>query len=83
MRKALHIDSWYAASAARTTAFPALQGDLQVDVCVLGAGITGLSAAIHLAERGYRVAVLESHSVGWGASGRSGGQMISMSQAPS
>lgn len=76
MPESPQIASWYAASAALSTDYPALQGELQVDVCVLGAGITGLSTAIHLAERGYRVAVLESHSVGWGASGRSGGQMI-------
>jgi len=76
MRRATHIDSWYAATACRSTDYPALAEELRVDVCVLGAGITGLSTAIHLAERGYRVAVLEAQRVGWGASGRSGGQMI-------
>jgi gamma-glutamylputrescine oxidase len=77
MRKALHIDSWYAASASQRPDLPELSdNDLRVDVCVLGAGITGLSTAIHLADRGYKVAVLESKCVGWGASGRSGGQMI-------
>jgi gamma-glutamylputrescine oxidase len=74
--KAAHIESWYAASAGQLPDYPALPGDLRVDVCVVGAGITGLSTAIHLAERGYKVAVLESRRVGWGASGRSGGQMI-------
>ncbi|MGW8311332.1 MAG: NAD(P)/FAD-dependent oxidoreductase [Thiogranum sp.] len=76
MDNATHVDSWYAASAARSTDYPDLRGDTRVDVCVLGAGITGLSTAIHLAEQGYRVAVLEARRVGWGASGRSGGQMI-------
>lgn len=76
MSNAVHIDSWYAASANRKSDYPQLSDDLRVDVCVLGAGITGLSTAIHLAERGYKVAVLEGKCVGWGASGRSGGQLI-------
>jgi gamma-glutamylputrescine oxidase len=76
MNGCAHVESWYAASAGDITGYPALQGDLQVDVCVLGAGITGLSTAIHLAEQGFSVAVLEACRVGWGASGRSGGQMI-------
>jgi gamma-glutamylputrescine oxidase len=54
----------------------ALRGDLQVDVAVLGGGIAGCSAALHLAKRGYRVALLEARFVGYGASGRSGGQTI-------
>ncbi|MDH5488500.1 MAG: FAD-binding oxidoreductase [Rhodospirillaceae bacterium] len=53
-----------------------LEGDVNCDVCVIGAGITGTSAALHLAEQGYKVVVLEGHQVGWGASGRSGGQAI-------
>jgi gamma-glutamylputrescine oxidase len=53
-----------------------LQGGTQVDVAVIGAGIAGLSTALHLAQRGYRVAVLEARHVGYGASGRSGGQTI-------
>jgi glycine/D-amino acid oxidase-like deaminating enzyme len=51
----------------------ALKGELTVDVCVIGAGITGLSAAIHLLEQGKRVAVLEAHRVGHGGSGRNVG----------
>ncbi|MGD0866068.1 MAG: FAD-binding oxidoreductase [Rhizomicrobium sp.] len=66
---------YYAASAPPTPARPALSGDLSVDVCVIGAGFTGLSAALHLAERGMRVAVIEAESVGFGASGRNGGQI--------
>ncbi len=71
-----HVDSWYAASVAPVPTHAPLRGELKVDVCVLGAGITGLSSAIALAEQGLRVAVLEAQCVGWGASGRSGGQMI-------
>ncbi len=68
--------SYYAASANWHQMFPTLEGNHNVDVCILGAGITGLSAAVHLAEAGYRVAVLEARRVGWGGSGRSGGQFI-------
>ncbi|HEX3914195.1 MAG TPA: FAD-binding oxidoreductase [Steroidobacteraceae bacterium] len=55
---------------------PALRGETRVDVAVLGGGIAGCSAALHLAQRGYRVALLEARGIGYGASGRSGGQTI-------
>lgn len=71
-----HVRSWYAASVPDFPAQPVLEGSLQADVCILGAGITGLSTAIELAEAGLSVVVLEAHQVGWGASGRSGGQAI-------
>lgn len=71
-----HVRSWYAASVPDFPAQPALEGVLQADVCILGAGITGLSTAIELAEAGLSVVVLEAQRVGWGASGRSGGQAI-------
>ena len=71
-----HVSSWYADSLPAQPLRPALAGDHATDVCVLGAGYTGLSAALSLAERGYRVSVLEAHRVGWGASGRNGGQAI-------
>jgi gamma-glutamylputrescine oxidase len=71
-----HAPSWYAASASEFASLPRLQGDESADVVILGAGLTGLSAAIELAERGYSVIILEAHRVGWGASGRSGGQVI-------
>jgi gamma-glutamylputrescine oxidase len=71
-----HIDSYYAATAHPAPDRPALDADLDVDVCVVGAGIAGCSTALHLAERGYKVVVLEGRRVGWGASGRSGGQAI-------
>ncbi|MEY4932386.1 MAG: hypothetical protein RLZZ403_706, partial [Pseudomonadota bacterium] len=71
-----HIDSYYAASANAAPLAAPLSGDIRADVCVVGGGIAGLSTALHLAERGYRVVLLEGHRIGWGASGRSGGQAI-------
>ena len=68
-------DSWYAATAEVPPARAALAGDLSVDVCILGAGYTGLSAALFLAQRGMSVAVLDAHRVAFGASGRNGGQV--------
>lgn len=69
--------SWYAASTAPRTPLPPLDGDTHVDVAILGAGYTGLSAALELAARGLRVVVLEARRIGWGASGRNGGQVLS------
>ncbi len=71
-----HIDSWYAASAQPFPPQPTLQGETEADVCIIGAGMTGCSAAIDLARAGFRVTVLDARRVGWGASGRSGGQFI-------
>jgi len=68
--------SWYAASAAPLPEQPALEGVVEADVCILGAGYTGLTAALELAEAGYKVVVVEAQRVGWGASGRNGGQAI-------
>ena len=69
--------SFYEASAApQPPARESLQGDLHADIAVVGGGIAGCSAALHLAQRGYRVVVLEARFVGFGASGRSGGQTI-------
>ncbi len=68
--------SWYAASQPLPPPRAALQGTARADVAVLGAGYTGLTAALALAEQGYRVTVLEAERVGWGASGRNGGQAI-------
>ncbi|MGN6222155.1 NAD(P)/FAD-dependent oxidoreductase [Pseudoxanthomonas sp.] len=73
---AAHPPSWYAASAVPLPPQPRLEGELRADVCILGAGYTGLSAALELAEAGYRVIVLEAERIGWGASGRNGGQAI-------
>ena len=68
-------DSWYAATAPAGERHPVLAGRERADVCIVGAGFTGISAALHLAERGYSVVVLETARVGWGASGRNGGQV--------
>jgi glycine/D-amino acid oxidase-like deaminating enzyme len=67
--------SLYAETARPAPATPPLDGDKHVSVAVIGGGFTGLSAALHLAERGVDVAVLEAHEPGWGASGRNGGQV--------
>ncbi len=67
--------SYYTATATGAPQLGALETDLTCDVCIVGAGYTGLSAAIHLAERGYDVVVLDAAKVGWGASGRNGGQL--------
>ena len=71
-----HAPSYYAASANPFPAQPRLLGAEQADVVVVGGGFTGLSAALHAAEAGYSVILLEAQRIGWGASGRSGGQMI-------
>lgn len=72
-----HTDTYYAATSRELqVARPALDQSLQVDVCVVGAGFFGLYCALELAKAGKRVAVLEASRVGWGASGRNGGQMI-------
>ena len=69
-----HVDSYYAATANSHPHRPRLEGEISADVCVIGAGFTGISAALHLAERGYDVVLLEANRAGWGASGRNGGQ---------
>lgn len=67
--------SLYAATARPAPPTPPLDGDARADVLVIGAGFTGLSTALHLAERGVRVVVLDAAEPGWGASGRNGGQV--------
>jgi glycine/D-amino acid oxidase-like deaminating enzyme len=71
-----HTGSYYAATANETTNYPVLRGGQEADVCIVGAGFTGLSTALALVERGYKVHVVEANRVGWGASGRNGGQLI-------
>lgn len=75
MKNQAHVNSWYAATANLQLDFPPLQGESVADVCVIGAGYTGLSTAIHLRKLGYSVTVLEANRVGWGASGRNGGHV--------
>jgi gamma-glutamylputrescine oxidase len=67
--------SYYAATANFLAPFAPLRDDTTADICVIGAGYTGLSAALHLAKQGFKVIVLEAHRVGFGASGRNGGQV--------
>jgi len=72
----LNDNSYYEASVVRPPAHPSLEGRVRVDVAVVGGGYAGLSAALELAERGYSVALLEARCIGWGASGRNGGQVL-------
>ena len=71
-----HTNSYYAASVNHVTDYAPVRGDVKADVCIVGAGFTGISTALHLAERGYDVHVVEANRVGWGATGRNGGQII-------
>ncbi|MDO5758113.1 MAG: FAD-binding oxidoreductase [Rhodobacterales bacterium] len=71
-----HPASYYAASANPAPARPPLKGDHQIDICIVGAGYSGLSTGLHLAEKGYKIAIIEGAQVGWGASGRNGGQIV-------
>ena len=74
-RRGEYPDSWYAATAEALPPYAPLAGAARADVCVVGAGYTGLSAALHLAEAGRDVVLLEAQRVGFGASGRNGGQI--------
>jgi glycine/D-amino acid oxidase-like deaminating enzyme len=71
-----HCPSYYAATRNDDASYAPLRGNQRADVCVIGAGFTGIATALTLAERGYKVVVVEQNRVGWGASGRNGGQMI-------
>lgn len=73
-RRGQYPPSWYAATAVPLDPFAELRGETRADVCIVGGGYTGLSAALHLAEKGYDVALVEAHRAGFGASGRNGGQ---------
>jgi len=70
-------DSWYAATTDIPPPRPSLRGTHKADVCIVGAGYTGLTAALHLARKGLRVIVLDAHRAGFGASGRNGGMVCS------
>ncbi|WP_020410885.1 NAD(P)/FAD-dependent oxidoreductase [Hahella ganghwensis] len=75
-QRANHTGSYYAATRADKAERPILSGDMEADVCVIGAGFTGLSSALHLVEAGFSVVVLEASRIGFGASGRNGGQLV-------
>lgn len=71
-----YVDSYYAVTANSRRRHAPLRGGMEADVCVIGGGYTGVSCALHLAERGYTVGLLEAERIGWGASGRNGGEMF-------
>lgn len=71
-----HAPSYYAATANDLRLRPSLEGEVVADICIIGAGFTGISAGLELAERGYSVVVLEAVRIGFGASGRNGGQIV-------
>ncbi|KMN17468.1 NAD(P)/FAD-dependent oxidoreductase [Pseudomonas weihenstephanensis] len=76
VQRSQHTASYYAASSLPQPDHPVLQGEHVADVCVVGGGFTGLNTALELAERGMSVILLEAYKIGWGASGRNGGQLI-------
>jgi gamma-glutamylputrescine oxidase len=70
-----HPNSYYFATAKELKEYPQLSESIEADVCIIGGGFTGLLAALNLAEKGYQVVLLEACRIGWGASGRNGGQV--------
>jgi len=70
------LGNYYEATRLVNLTTSPLNGDITTDVAIIGGGISGVSAALHLAERGYKVALLEAEQIGWGASGRNGGQVL-------
>ncbi len=74
-RRGQYPQSWYADTAEPLAPYAPLKGETRADVCIVGGGYTGLSAALHLAQAGLDVVLLEAHRVGFGASGRNGGQL--------
>jgi glycine/D-amino acid oxidase-like deaminating enzyme len=75
-QKQEHTGSYYAATVREVTDYPELERSVSADICVVGAGFTGVAAALTLAERGFSVALVEANRIGWGATGRNGGQLI-------
>mgnify|MGYP001437723374 FL=1 len=72
-----HVKSYYAATANQELSYEKLNSNIRTQVCVIGAGFTGLNTAINLAKKDFDVVLIESEKIGWGASGRNGGQLIS------
>ena len=71
-----HTNSYYAATTETSTDYPKLKGHQNTDICIVGAGFSGISTGLHLSELGYKVTLVEANKVGWGASGRNGGEII-------
>ncbi|MFT5038691.1 MAG: gamma-glutamylputrescine oxidase [Flavobacteriaceae bacterium] len=71
-----HVPSYYAATANCQAHYPELEGEIDADVAIVGAGFSGVATAVELSERGYKVVLVESNRIGWGATGRNGGQII-------
>jgi glycine/D-amino acid oxidase-like deaminating enzyme len=71
----IRCNSYYTATLNHDTDYPTLQGRHKVDVVIIGGGFTGVATAVELAEKGLKVAIIESHKIGWGATGRNGGQV--------
>ena len=71
-----HTSSYYAATANWKTDYPQLLGEHHCNVAIVGGGFTGVSAALQLLEHGYTVCIIEANRIGWGGSGRNGGQFI-------
>ena len=69
------IHNYYSATQNNNTQYPTLEGDIRTDVVVIGGGSTGVATAVELVERGFAVVLLEANRIGWGASGRNGGQV--------
>ena len=68
-------NSYYSATVNDETSYPVLKGEQRVDIAIIGGGFTGVATAIELVERGYRVGLVEANKIGWGATGRNGGQV--------
>lgn len=71
-----HIKSYYSETLNDRTVYPALKEDIKTDICIIGGGFSGVATALTLAERGRQVVLLETNKIGWGATGRNGGQCI-------
>ena len=71
-----HINSYYSASRNDHSTYPALNGSLDVDTCIIGGGLAGIGTALPLAEAGHNVALIEAARIGFGPSGRNGGQVL-------
>ncbi|ASK69454.1 FAD-dependent oxidoreductase [Shewanella bicestrii] len=67
--------SYYNATIKQESDYPELEGEIRVDVAIIGGGFTGVATAVELSEKGFQVALLEANKIAWGATGRNGGQV--------